>query len=235
MTESARREAVLCCVGLDVISYSSAIQTHDRNEQERLIRHLTHELRQPLSGIESIAYYLEMVLGSNEPELVQQCDRLRRLVQQAHWLLEDSALALRMAEAPRLSTAPLGEQLRRLAATSVLEEERPLELSVSAEAEQVWAPAALLYEFCNHLLTFYRDVAQALDPILVTAWADGRNVTLTFSAEVTTDTDDLLRTLAPPEPGGGVQRFMLACGGAMRSECEGPTLRLHFVFQAPAQ
>ena len=54
-----------------------------------VIRHLSHELRQPLSTIESIAFYLGM-LFPEQPKLAAQSDRLRRLVEHMNWVLTDA-------------------------------------------------------------------------------------------------------------------------------------------------
>lgn len=61
-----------------------------------VVRHLTHELRQPLSAIESIAYYLGMVLPE-ENKLTPQLGRLRHLVDQMNWSLTDAVHLLQAA------------------------------------------------------------------------------------------------------------------------------------------
>lgn len=61
-----------------------------------VVRHLTHELRQPLSAIESIAYYLGMVLPE-EKKITSQLGRLRHLVEQMNWSLTDAVHLLQAA------------------------------------------------------------------------------------------------------------------------------------------
>jgi len=56
----------------------------------QVVQHLTHELRQPLSAMEHIAYYLAMVLPREDQRSRQQVDRLQRLVAQANSLLDDA-------------------------------------------------------------------------------------------------------------------------------------------------
>lgn len=55
-----------------------------------LLTTLTHELRQPLSTIESIAYYLELALPSPDPRIAEQISRLRHLVAQSSHILSDA-------------------------------------------------------------------------------------------------------------------------------------------------
>ncbi len=55
-----------------------------------VVRHLAHELRQPLSTIEAIAYYLEMVLPDDDAKTRPQIEQLREAIQQADWILSDA-------------------------------------------------------------------------------------------------------------------------------------------------
>jgi signal transduction histidine kinase len=57
---------------------------------ERL-RELVHELRQPLSSIEAIAYYLEMTLPAGQVQARLHMTHLQRLVEEANSILERSA------------------------------------------------------------------------------------------------------------------------------------------------
>lgn len=59
---------------------------------DSLIRTLSHELRQPLSTIESIAYYLQLALPNTDPKIAEQLTRLRSLVDQSNWILSDALL-----------------------------------------------------------------------------------------------------------------------------------------------
>ena len=55
-----------------------------------LFQHVAHELRQPLSAIEAVAYYLEMILPSFDPRPREQVRKLRFLVDQANAILTDA-------------------------------------------------------------------------------------------------------------------------------------------------
>jgi len=54
---------------------------------------IAHELRQPLSAIESIAYYLNLALPRDSRPARKQARRLQHLVEQSNWILT-SALQL---------------------------------------------------------------------------------------------------------------------------------------------
>ncbi len=67
---------------------------------------VAHELRQPLSNIEAIAYYLSMILPPGDAKIQLQLARIRELVEQSDLILS-SALGLDAAPAPRAqSVAP---------------------------------------------------------------------------------------------------------------------------------
>jgi signal transduction histidine kinase len=55
-----------------------------------VVRQLSHELRQPLSAIESIAYYLQMVLPRDDSPAREHLDKLPALVEQINWMLSDA-------------------------------------------------------------------------------------------------------------------------------------------------
>src|SRR5450631_2013602 len=67
---------------------------------------IAHELRQPLSAIESIAYYLSLVLPRDGGPARERAVRLQDLVEQSNWILTS---ALQLAD-----RAPLAPQLLNL-------------------------------------------------------------------------------------------------------------------------
>jgi signal transduction histidine kinase len=62
---------------------------------EERLRDLVHELRQPLSSIEAIAYYLEMTLPASQVQARQHMLHLQRLVEDASEILDRSAGSVR--------------------------------------------------------------------------------------------------------------------------------------------
>ena len=52
-----------------------------------VLRHAAHELRQPLSTMESIAYYLELILPDADERGREQLEKLRKLVEQSNWIV----------------------------------------------------------------------------------------------------------------------------------------------------
>ena len=79
---------------------SLATQTDVRSQTiDEVLGTLAHELRQPLSNIEAIAYYLSMILPPDDAKIQPQLARIRELVEQSNLILSD-ALGLAPAPAP---------------------------------------------------------------------------------------------------------------------------------------
>lgn len=77
---------------------------------ETLLANLAHELRQPLSTMESIAYYLELSLPHADERVREQLTRLRHLVEQSGWMLYD-ALTLEKEMGARPGMVDLDEMV----------------------------------------------------------------------------------------------------------------------------
>lgn len=62
---------------------------------DETVRHLIHDLRQPLSSIEAIAYYLEMTLPADQIQARLYMRRLQQLVDQTSSVLESAAAGVK--------------------------------------------------------------------------------------------------------------------------------------------
>jgi signal transduction histidine kinase len=85
---------------------ASATAMMDRNtvsplvsgQAEDAIRNLVHDLSQPLSTIEAIAYYLEMTLPAEQLEARRYLSRLQQVVQESNALMLKSIRESRARE-----------------------------------------------------------------------------------------------------------------------------------------
>ncbi len=66
-----------------------------------VVRMMAHELRQPLSTIESIAYYLNLVLPRADAGAREQLSRLQGLVDQSNWILSNGVRCVEVSTAAR--------------------------------------------------------------------------------------------------------------------------------------
>jgi len=67
---------------------------------EAAVRELVHELRQPLSSIEAIAYYLEMTLPADQFQARQYMRRIQQLVDETTSALGKTALDFKRSNLP---------------------------------------------------------------------------------------------------------------------------------------
>ena len=51
---------------------------------------VAHDLRQPLSNIEAIAYYLTLILPQGNQKIQEQLERIRELVRESNEILSSS-------------------------------------------------------------------------------------------------------------------------------------------------
>jgi nitrogen-specific signal transduction histidine kinase len=69
--------------------------TRSASHSDELVRDLVHDLRQPLSSIEAIAYYLEMTLPPDQIQARLYMRRLQQLVDQTSSVLADAVAGVR--------------------------------------------------------------------------------------------------------------------------------------------
>lgn len=85
--------------------------------KESLLHNLAHELRQPLSTLESIAYYLELALPQADARVLEQVKKMRELVVQSGWMLSDALLL-----SDRAGTTPAVVDIDELVSEFVIEQ-----------------------------------------------------------------------------------------------------------------
>jgi len=210
----------------------SAPQTAETppGDAAELIRHLAHELRQPLSGIESVAYYVDMLVSEARPDLIPHCRRLRAMVQHANWLLDDAALC---AALPGEAVAqPLAGALAQAGRRLYELEEAVLDLHLEAEG-WVHAPPALP-RLVEHVVAFFRDVGGCHDPVHALLNSDGSWVRLRVWAGGCEDPRDAARALRSAAAGGALGRFLQACGGRFEASAEDSSGGLELALWLPA-
>jgi hypothetical protein len=85
------------------VAVSNAAVSNAPCQAEDAIRNLVHDLRQPLSTIEAIAYYLEMTLPAEQLEARRYLSRLQAVVQESNLLMMKSIRESRAREAASLT------------------------------------------------------------------------------------------------------------------------------------
>ncbi len=124
------------------------------------LRDLAHELRQPLSTIEAIAYYLALVLPHDNEKTHEQLDRLQRLVEQSNWILSNGLQADDCA-APAPEYIDLEEILTEAASSR-----SALRFELAGNC-LVHADPGLARSLVENLLTLFRQIATETHPALI--------------------------------------------------------------------
>jgi signal transduction histidine kinase len=132
---------------------------------------IAHELRQPLSAIESIAYYLSLALPRDSRPARKQARRLQHLVEQSNWIL---TCALQLADQTPL--APQAVNLEELIIQTVNSNIAPGEPRIHVEAAGGLPPVSLDpgrgRALMENLLTLFRQLASDLHPVRITTAAE---------------------------------------------------------------
>jgi light-regulated signal transduction histidine kinase (bacteriophytochrome) len=79
-----------------LIESPTYLEANSMPERDEVVRDFIHDMRQPLSSIEAIAYYLEMTLPAEQLQARQYMRRLQQLVYEANTILHDAAVDARV-------------------------------------------------------------------------------------------------------------------------------------------
>ncbi|HLH40174.1 MAG TPA: hypothetical protein VKX39_13575 [Bryobacteraceae bacterium] len=135
-----------------------------------ILRTMAHELRQPLSTIESIAYYLALVLPPEDEKVHQHLDRIQRLVEQSSWIVTS---AQQLAEPVRISVQPV--RIDRLVEEILAERSTAgdaAETEIQSGLPAVNLDPAMARALLINLLTLFRCIAKPGFPPQLTLRAD---------------------------------------------------------------
>ncbi|MEO7144493.1 MAG: hypothetical protein ABI165_13425 [Bryobacteraceae bacterium] len=130
-------------------------------ETAGIVGHIAHELRQPLSTIESIAYYLGLVLQTEQPKVRRQLEKLQQLVEQSNWIVSN-AVYLTQAATP----APERVDLNEIVSVS-LAGAPCVELCLAEFLPLVWLDPGQAQHLVRNLIHFFRGAAGPDRPIVV--------------------------------------------------------------------
>ncbi len=138
---------------------------------------IAHELRQPLSAIESIAYYLSLVLPREDPKIQSQLGRLQQLVEQSDWILANGVhLAESIVTAPEL--IDFNELITESIASRAWPVNRAPRLELAGNLALVNVDPGLGRALLGNLLTLFRQLATESYPATLRTSIFGGGVAL---------------------------------------------------------
>ncbi|MBL8219021.1 MAG: HAMP domain-containing histidine kinase [Bryobacterales bacterium] len=190
-----------------------------------VVRHLAHELRQPLSTIEASAYYLKLILEEQDCGALRQLDRIEQMVHQMSWILSDAVHYLQAAE-PRRQLLDLAETASTAIASLTQEQQVHLDWSDAEPAPLVAMDPNQAQHMVRSVLQVFRQIGRSEAPVTIVLRSDNNCALLTFFCEASDDVrqqcDDLLLPFDTHLPVGAglglasVKRIAEAHGGAVR-------------------
>lgn len=144
---------------------------------------IAHELRQPLSAIESIAYYLSLALPRDSRPARKQATRLQQLVEQSNWILTS---ALQLADNTPLAPQPLNlEELIIQTVNSRASQGEPrIQLELAGGLPLVNLDPGRGRALLENLLTLFRQLASDLHPVRVTTAAAEGGVSFSLASAI---------------------------------------------------
>jgi signal transduction histidine kinase len=163
-------------------------------DAKQVIRHLAHEMRQPLSALESLAYYLDIILPQSEQKARLQIEKIQQLVSQANWIMDDAVHYLGAA-ASNPVPVPIDELVTQLIAERGFGRSLRLHLDLSPDSCVALVDRAQGHHLLRNIVAFLRHAADPDAPVLLTTRPKGDFVEIdvrTRAASIPiTELDDL--------------------------------------------
>jgi signal transduction histidine kinase len=218
-------------------NFTASVETVD------LVRNIAHELRQPLSTIESIAYYLDLVLPREDGKIREQLAKLQQLVNQSNWIVSN-AIYLTQPAAPVLQSLDLREIVSICATEYASGGDAKIEVDSAVPLPLLLLDAAQIQHLLRNLLQFFRGAADTDRPIAVSTSTTEGEVVLRVSARVKEceryELNTILESFASGKATGfalslaSVRRIVEAHGARIRCSTEpGQGLSIAVLFPAP--
>lgn len=200
-----------------------------------VVRHLAHELRQPLSTVESSAFYLQMILQNHpDPRVATHLDRIQNGVQQLDWILSDSIHYLCGAP-PRPQLVDLSEILSDVLAEPPFGPVVELDWSYADERVLAVADPGQAQHLVRTALYVFRQIARSEQPMGLGLEYEGDFALLDVWCQVPSwegDCESLFEPFSPHLPSGSglalasVRRIAQTHGGCASIRGHAGGLRL---------
>ncbi len=160
---------------------TSVTESASELSQENVLHAIAHEIRQPLSTIESIAYYLSLSLPENDKHR-EQLARVQQLVEQSSWILS-SGLGLADSRPAEPETVDLEELIKRTIAARSASTDPPVKCDFAASLPFVQLDSGYGRALVENVLALFRQLATEAHPVRLrtSVFADGVAMDLSTS------------------------------------------------------
>ncbi|HSB15336.1 MAG TPA: HAMP domain-containing sensor histidine kinase [Bryobacteraceae bacterium] len=149
---------------------AAAPRANAQPDATALVQNLAHELRQPMSTIESIAYYLSIVLPRENPRLSGQLQRLQEQIQQINSILDDTVYYL--GAVPRYPRPiDLNDLVRRC--VDRVPVGAPVRMNLAEKLPAVRLDREQARHFFRSVISVFRRLAPGTEPVTISTSATG--------------------------------------------------------------
>lgn len=142
-----------------------AIETTFDISQENVLRSIAHDIRQPLSAIGSIAYYLSLVLPENEKHL-EQLAHIQYLVEQSNWILSNG-VTLADPRRPALMAVDIEELVMQTVSARPPSLDPPVVFALAADLPLVHLDPGFGRALIENILGLFRQLATDAYPLTI--------------------------------------------------------------------
>lgn len=140
-----------------------ATESTPAHAQQNVLRALAHEIRQPLSAIESIAYYLSLTLPNNDKDR-EQVARIQQLVEQSNWIVTNG-LGIADPRRAEPETIDLEELITQTIAGRPASLDPPVRCDLAADVPLVRVDPGYGRALIENLLGLFRQLATNAYPV----------------------------------------------------------------------
>jgi signal transduction histidine kinase len=150
--------------------------------QENVLHAIAHEIRQPLSTIESIAYYLSLSLPVDDKHR-EQLARVQQLVEQSSWILS-SGLGLADSRPAEPETVDLEELIKRSISARPASIDPRVKCDFAASLPLVQLDPVYGRALVENVLGLFRQLATEAHPVRLRTSAFANGVAMELSTSV---------------------------------------------------
>ena len=166
-----------------------------------------------------------MALDGQDDSLRRQCGKIRAMVRQANWLLDDAALGAAPAD-PAPHSSDLNSAVFAIAERLALHDERSLFLQLPAHSPRVLLPESRLRRIIEHVLCFFHEVAEVDETVRILTRHNQSACVLCISGQVQPERVRELASLFYALRPGGLSAALESLGGCLEITSPSGTLEI---------
>ncbi len=161
---------------------TAATESSSEYSQESVLQAIAHEIRQPLSTIESIAYYLSLTLPEDH-EHREQLARIQQLVEQSNWILSNG-LGLSDPRPVEPEAVDIDELITHTISARPASIDPPVECELAGNLPPVELDPVYGTSLLENILGLFRQIATEAHPVKLRTSSAATGIAIDVSTAV---------------------------------------------------